>query len=241
MKRRLSTPDIENMTDTASIFSFGVLRTGAPARVAMSASPVASMTRLALGDDAADRVMLHDRCDAQPMQQGRDAGLLDQHIGNPLEHLGIECVGERLRLRHCRAHGLGACLEFDADALAIHRMLVSIPGEPLHAHLRDVAAEAAIPIDQCRARTGSGRGERRRKTTGSAADDQYIGFQNHLEHAGGFGDRLHGGLVCAGIASMAAWRRGEDRWVIVILVRDRPAGKPATLPISVCECANIHQ
>src|ERR1700722_19637236 len=47
MKRRLLTPDMENMTDTASIFSFGVLRTGAPARVAMSASPVASMTRLA--------------------------------------------------------------------------------------------------------------------------------------------------------------------------------------------------
>ena len=47
MKRRLLTPLMENITDTAIISCLGDLRTGAPARVAMSASPVASITRLA--------------------------------------------------------------------------------------------------------------------------------------------------------------------------------------------------
>ncbi len=47
MKRCLLTPVIENMTDTDIISSRGVLRTFAPARVATSASPVPSITRLA--------------------------------------------------------------------------------------------------------------------------------------------------------------------------------------------------
>jgi hypothetical protein len=142
MKRFLLTPDMENMTDTAIIFSFGVLCVGAPARKAMSASPVASMTRLArMASRPAllsvmtpfDQAILHDGRDAEAMQQRRDAGLLDQDIGHPLEHLGIERVAQGLRLRHGGAHGLGPVLELDADAFAIDGLLVPIPGEALDA------------------------------------------------------------------------------------------------------------
>ena len=47
MNRVLFTPHIENMTETDIISSTGCICVGAPARWAMSASPVASITRLA--------------------------------------------------------------------------------------------------------------------------------------------------------------------------------------------------
>jgi hypothetical protein len=43
-------------------------------------------------------------------------------------------------------------------------VLVAVPGETLDADLRDVAAEAAVTIDESGARAGAGRRKRRRKT-----------------------------------------------------------------------------
>ena len=130
MKRRLLTPLIENMTDTAIISSFGDLRTGAPGARrdvgiaggiddALGEDRLAA--RLALGDHAANRAVLDDRRDAQPVQQRRDAGFLNQYVRDPFEHFGVERMAQRLRLGHCRSHRLGARLELDADAFAIDR------------------------------------------------------------------------------------------------------------------------
>ena len=125
------------------------------------------------------------------MQQRRDAGLLHQRVGDPFEHLGVERVAQGLRLRHGRAHGVGALLELDADAFAIDRLLVPVPGESLDPDLGDVAAEAAVAVDQRRACAGAGGGERRGQASRPAADDQHLGFQDHIDRAGGFDDLLH--------------------------------------------------
>ena len=125
------------------------------------------------------------------MQQRRDAGLLHQRVGDPLEHLGIERMTQGLRLGHRRAHGLGALLELDADAFAVHGVLMPIPGKALDAHLGDIAAEAAVAVDQCGAGAGAGRGQRRRKASRTAADHEHIGFQDHIDRAGGFKNLIH--------------------------------------------------
>jgi hypothetical protein len=113
--------------------------------------------RLALRDDAADRTALDDRIDAQPMEERLDAGLLDEGVGDDLEHLGLEGVADRLRLGRRGAHRLGSCLELDADALAVDRGLVAIPGEALDADLGDVAPEAAVPVEERRPGARPGR------------------------------------------------------------------------------------
>ena len=92
MNAFLSTPARWNITDAAIISSFGVWNVGAPARCATSASPVASMTRAAadrlatglrLGDDAGDRVAVHDRRSEGAVQHAADARLLDQACRRP--------------------------------------------------------------------------------------------------------------------------------------------------------------
>ena len=204
MKRCLLTPLIENMTDTDIISSRGVLRVGAPARAATSASPVASTTRAAR---IASRPALlstmtprmapssHDGRDELAVQHRLHAGLLHEHVGDELEHLGVERVADRLRLGHCGAHGPGALLELDADALAVDRRLVPVPREALDADLRDVAAEAAVPLEQRRAHAGARAGERRREPTGPAADDEHVGLVDYVDLACGFRDSVHAGAM----------------------------------------------
>ena len=185
--------------------STGVLWTGAPARVATSASPVASTTRprqdrlpagLGLGDDADDRVAVHQRCDELAVQHRVDARLLDQSVGDQLEAFGVEFVGQRLTFGHRRAHRLGALLELPSDAACLDRLLAAVPGEALDADRGDVAAEAAEPLDQrhlhaCpRRREGSG------EATGARPDDQHVGLVDDVDLAARFGDgslvRRHG-------------------------------------------------
>ena len=185
------------MTDTAIMSFLGDLCTGAPARVAMSASPGGVddalgkdglAARLALGDHAPNDAVVHDGRHAQAVQQGRDSGFLHQRIGHPLEHLGVEGMTQGLRFGHGRAHGLGPLLELDANAFAINRLLVAIPGKALDPHLRDIAAEAAIAVDEGGARAGAGGRERRRQASRAAADHQDVGFQDHIHRTAGFND-----------------------------------------------------
>ena len=72
----------------------------------------------------------------------------DEHVGHVLERLGVERVAQRLRLGLRGAHGLGALLELASDALAVDGLLVPVPGQPLDPDLGDVAAEAAVAVDE---------------------------------------------------------------------------------------------
>jgi hypothetical protein len=122
-----------------------------------------------------------------------DARLLHQHVGHVLEHLGIECVTDGLRLRQGRTHRLGALLELDSNSLAVDRSLVSIPGEAFDTHLGDVAAEAAVPVDERGPRAGPCGREGGRKPPRAATDHQNVGFQHNIDRAGRFRDLLHFG------------------------------------------------
>ena len=86
-----------------------------------------------------------------------------------------------------------ALLELDADAFAINGLLVPVPGEALDTHLRDVAAEAAVAVDERGAGARPGRGERRCQAPGATADHEDVGLQSHVDRAGGFIDLLHRG------------------------------------------------
>ncbi len=164
---------------------------GIPGRIDYALGEDGLAACLALGDHAANCAVLHDRRHTQAMQHRRDAGLLHQRVGNPLEHFGVERVAQRLRLRHGRAHGFGALLELDADAFAVDRLLMPVPGKALHANLRDIAAEAAVAVDEGGSGAGTGRGQRRGQAAGAAADHEDVGLQDHVDRAGGFVNLLH--------------------------------------------------
>src|ERR1035438_3340954 len=218
MKRRLSTPLMENMTEAAIISFLGDLCTGAPARVAMSASPVASITRPAriASRPALLSVMTpriapfsmigatHRRCSrgATPASctstsathlniSASSAWLKDCGSGIAAPMAFARCSNSILMPSQstgcawrdqAKRPAPGLCSRFDlnADAFAIHRVLVPVPGKALDAHLRDVAAEAAVAVDQRRPGPGTGGGERRRKTPRAAADHEHISFENHI-------------------------------------------------------------
>ena len=137
--------------------------------------------------------LLQDGCDELAVQHRLHARLLHKHVGDVLEELGVECVTDRLRLWHGGAHGLGALLELDPDTLAVDRRLMPVPREALDPYLRDVAAEAAIPLEQCRAHAGARAGERRREPAGPAADDEHVGLVDYVDLACGFRDSEHAG------------------------------------------------
>ena len=103
---------------------------------------------LGLGDDADDRVAVHQGCDELAVQHRVDARLLDQPVGDQLEAFGVEFVGQRLAFGHRCAHLLGALLELPADAACLHRLLAAVPGKALDADRGDVSPEAAEPLDQ---------------------------------------------------------------------------------------------
>ena len=126
------------------------------------------------------------------MQHRRDSRLAHEFVGDVFEHLGVESVADRLRLGQRGAHGLGALFEFDADALAVDRAFVPVPGEALDADLRDVAAEAAVAFQQHHACAGTRRSQRGSESRGAAADDQDVGFCDDDDAATRFGDLAHG-------------------------------------------------
>ena len=100
-------------------------------------------------------------------------------------------MAQRLRLGHGRTHGLGARLELDADAFAVHGVLMPIPGKAFDAHLGDIAAKAAVAVDERGAGAGASRAQRRGEAAGTAADHEHIGFQDHIDRAGGFKNLTH--------------------------------------------------
>ena len=123
----LSTPARWNMTDAASMSSRGVACVGAPARKAMSASPVASITRLprtasrpALDSVTTPRTSspVQHRRDHEPVQHGVHSGLLDQEVRHELEPLGIDLVGLRLALGNGGTELVGADLELAPQPFA---------------------------------------------------------------------------------------------------------------------------
>ena len=94
----------------------------------------------------------------------------DEHVGDVLEHLGVERMAQRLRLSALAAPiASGALLELAADAVAVDGLLVAIPGEALDADLGDVAAEAAVALEERRLGAGARGRERRRQAAGPAA------------------------------------------------------------------------
>src|ERR1019366_10420700 len=103
----------------------------------------------------------------------------------------IERMTERLRLRHRSAHLLCPGLEFDANPFAVHRMFVPVPGETLDTDLRDVAAEAAVAVDQAGTRASARGSKRRRKTARAATDDEHVGFQDDVDRSGRFRNLFH--------------------------------------------------
>ena len=146
---------------------------------------------LALGDDAADDPVADDRRDEHPVQHRPHARFAYERVGDEFEHLGVERVADRLRLRHRRAHRLGAFLEFDADAFAVDRGFVPVPGETFDADLGDVAAEAAVALDEDRIGAGTRGRKRGREPRRAAAHDQHLGFRDDVGRAGRFIDVIH--------------------------------------------------
>jgi hypothetical protein len=67
-----------------------------------------------------------------------------------------------------------------------------MPSEPLDAHLRDVAAEAPVALEQRRLGTGTCRRERGRETAGAAADHEDVGLEDHVDRAGRLAHLLPG-------------------------------------------------
>ena len=189
------------MTEAAIIFSRGVRKVGAPAREATSASPVASITRLAriasrpafgFGDDADDRVAVHDRCDKLAVEHRRDAGLFDQAVGDELEAFGIEFVGQRLRFRHGGAHRLARSSNSRPMPLAstvFSWRYQAKPSTPTTVMLPPKQPKRSTSATSTPARAAANAAD---KSAGTGADDEDIGFMDDGRMSGGFGDRLCG-------------------------------------------------
>ena len=119
-----------------------------------------------------------------------DAGFLHQRVGDQLEAFRIEFVAQRLALGHGRAHRLGALLEFAADAVRLDRRLVAVPGKPLDADDRDVAAETAEALDQADLDPGARGGQCCGKPARTGTDDQHLGAADDGYLSGRLGDEI---------------------------------------------------
>jgi len=145
-------------------------------------------TGLGLGDDTGHGIAIHDRGDEHPVQHRANARLLDQAVGDHLEALGIEFVGQRLRFRHRGAHRVGALLELAADTVGLHGLLVAVPRHALDTDHGDVAAEATETLDQRDLGAGARGGERGRKTPGTRPHHQHVGAMHDVDLARGLAD-----------------------------------------------------
>ena len=149
----------------------------------------------AFRDHARNGAIPNDRCNEEPMQHRLDLRLLHQHVGDVFEHLAVERMARRLRLGHRRTHSLRPLLELDADAFAVDGFRMAVPGEAFDAHLRDIAAEAAVSIEEGGAGACACGRESGGKSGRSAADDQDIGFSHDVERTGRFVDLSHAGIL----------------------------------------------
>src|SRR6202012_302710 len=92
--------------------------------------------------------------------------------------------------------------------------------------LRDVAAEAAVAVDQCSARAGARGGERGGEAAWAAAHDQDVGFQHDIRRSYCFVDLFH----CAGIISfIGTSTQRPARGILIIeaavIILSRTVGK----------------
>src|SRR4030095_2234866 len=70
--------------------------------------------------------------------------------------------------------GLPPPLQLDADPLAVDGAGAAVPGDALHAHHRDVAAQAPEALDQHHVDASPRGGQRRGQTPGTTPDHQYV-------------------------------------------------------------------
>jgi len=72
---------------------------------------------------------------------------------------------------------------------------MTVPGESLHADLRDVAAEATVAVHESGLRTGASGGEGGCEPGGPAAHHQHLRLGDHLDLASGLLDLFHGSIL----------------------------------------------
>jgi len=156
------------MTEAACISSTGVVRVGAPARWATSASPVQSVTRSA-------------RIASRP-------GFLDEPVSDHLEALGVDLPGQGLGVRYRGAHALRALLELPPDTPRLDGRLMPVPGQALDPHHGEVAAEAPEPLQKGDLGAGPGRRDRRGQAAGPAADDEHRDTMHDVDRTRGLAD-----------------------------------------------------
>jgi hypothetical protein len=141
--------------------------------------------RLAAGfglhDHSRHGVAVHDRSGERAVQQGAHSGLLDEPVGDHLEALGVDLVGQGLRVGCRSAHGLRTLLEFTPDAPGLDGRLMPVPGQALDADHGEVAAEAPEPFQQGDLGAGPRRRDRRGETAGAAADDKHLGAMHDVD------------------------------------------------------------
>ena len=118
------------------------------------------------------------------MEERRDARLLDQDVGDPLEPLAIDALAQRLALGIGRPHRRRAILELATDAVGLHGLLVAIPADALDADLGHVAAETAVAVEEGRPSARSGGREGCAEAAGAAADDQHVGLVDDVDGTG---------------------------------------------------------
>ena len=148
--------------------------------------------RLAFGDDANKVTVFDDGRHAQTMQQRHDAGFFHHDVRYPLKHLSIQRMAERLRLGHGGAHGFGAFFELDANAFAVDGFFVAVPGKTFDAHLGNVAAEAAVTLQQSRLGAGTRCCQRCGQAARPTAHDQHVRLENDVDGTRCFVNFFHG-------------------------------------------------
>src|SRR5262249_60675834 len=82
------------------------------------------------------------------VQRGAHPALLDEPVGDHLEALGVDLVGQGLRVGCRGAHGLRALLELPSDAPCLDGRLMPVPGQALDADHGEVAAEAPETVQE---------------------------------------------------------------------------------------------
>jgi hypothetical protein len=123
------------------------------------------------------------------VQQGAHSGLLDEPVGDQLEALGVDLVGERLRIWCRSAHDLRALFELPPDTPGLDSPLVPVPGQAFDADGGEVAAEAPEPFQQGHFGAGPRRRDRRGKAAGAAADDEHRDAVQDVDRARRLVDR----------------------------------------------------
>ncbi len=216
------TPVIENMTDAASISSRGVLRNGAPARAATSASPVASTTRLA---------RTASRPDLLSVMTPRTAP--SSTIGATARRWSIGVIPASSTSTSATYLNRSPLMPIDSDWLsglaapiAAARSsssrpmpspstvrFVAVPADALDPDLGHVPAEAAVAVEERRLRAGPSGRERSREAARAAADDEDVGLVDDVDLAGRCrgttpqrAGGVSGGCVASGTAKTGAGR-----------------------------------